>query len=181
MVIRKLIVGSLFGICLAVTVGFGAQPQTRSRDELIDAAREIMITSRYCALITVDGSGRTNARTMDPFAPDKDMVVWFGTNPRSRKVAEIRRHPRVTLYYFDRENQAYVTIRGIARLVNDSAAKARHWKEEWKTFYPNRDRDYLLIEVRPLSLEVVNTKKGILGDPRTWQPPTVVFKNRRQG
>ncbi len=40
------------------------------------------------------------------------MVVWLATNPRTRKVAEIRRNPRVTLYYFDREAQAYVTIFG---------------------------------------------------------------------
>src|SRR4051794_20931293 len=95
------------------------QPKTFSRDQLIAEAREIMTTTRYCALITIDRSGRAQARTMDAFAPDEKMIVWFGTNPLSRKVAEIRRHPAVTLYYFDRENQAYVTIHGIARLVND--------------------------------------------------------------
>lgn len=104
------------------------------------------------------------------------MIVWFGTNANSRKVAELRRHPRVTLYYFDRDSQAYVTIDGRARLVNDASEKARHWKEEWKTFYPNRDKNYLLIEVRPERLEVVNTKKGLVGDPRTWLPPSVNFQ-----
>lgn len=115
---------------------------------------------------------------MDPFPPNGDMVIWLGTNSHSRKVAEIRRRPRVTLYYFDRESEAYVTIHGIARLVNDRNEKARHWKDEWQAFYPNRDKDYLLIEVRPLKLEVVNTKKGILGNPRTWLPPTVTFTKK---
>ena len=138
-----------------------------------------MTTARYCALITVDASGRAQARTMDAFAPDDQMTVWFGTNPRSRKVAEIRRRPRVTLYYFDRENQAYVTIHGIARLVNDANEKARRFKDDWKAFYPDRDKDYLLIEVRPVTLEVVNTKKGIVGDPKTWRPPTVNFGSSR--
>lgn len=153
---------------------FGQQRQW-SKDELIAEAREIMTTTRYCALITIDKSGRAQARTMDAFSPDEKMNVWFGTNPLSRKVAEIRRHPRVTLYYFDRENQAYVTIHGIARVVNDAKEKARHWKDDWKAFYPNRDKDYLLIEVRPVRLEVVNTKKGLVGDSKTWRPPTVVF------
>jgi len=116
---------------------------------------------------------------MDPLPPDGEMVIWLGTNPHSRKVAEIRRRPHVTLYYFDRESEAYVTIQGIARLVNDANEKSRHWKEEWQAFYPNRDKDYLLIEVRPLKLEVVNTRKGILGDPRKWLPPTVIFGNRK--
>ncbi len=102
-----------------------------------------------------------------------------GTNPRSRKVAEIRRRLRVTLYYFNRENQEYVTLSGIARLVNDPKEKAKRWKEEWKAFYPNRAEDYLLIVVTPERLEVVSEKKGIKSDPRTWKPPTVTFKNRK--
>jgi len=156
-----------------------AQQKQFSRETLITEAREIMTATRYCALITIDGAGRAQARTMDAFAPDEKMVVWFGTNPLSRKVAEIRRHPRVTLYYFDRENQAYVTMHGIARLVNDADEKARHWKDDWKAFYPDRDKNYLLIEVRPVKLEVVNTKKGIVGDSRTWRPPTVIFSEKR--
>ncbi|MGZ8844789.1 MAG: pyridoxamine 5'-phosphate oxidase family protein [Pyrinomonadaceae bacterium] len=155
------------------------QSRPLSRDELIAAAREIMTTTRYCALITFDRAGRAQARTMDAFPPEENMSVWMATNPKSRKVAEIRRRPRVTLYYFDRQSEAYVTVHGTARLVSDANEKARHWKDEWQAFYPNRDKDYLLIEVRPVKLEVVNTKKGILGDPRTWLPPTVTFTWKR--
>ena len=115
---------------------------------------------------------------MDAFSPDENMIVWFGTNPLSRKVSEIRRNPHVTLYYFDRENQAYVSIQGVARLVNDPKEKARHWKDDWKAFYPDRDKSYALIEVRPVKLEVVNVKKGLVGDSKTWRPPGVVFSNR---
>ena len=168
----------LFIASLAPSV-CGQQPQPGSRGKLITAAREIMTTARYCALITTGNRGRANARTMDAFAPDENLVVWFGTNPLSRKVSEIRRNPRVTLYYFDRESQAYVAIQGVARLVNDPKEKARHWKDDWKAFYPDRDKSYLLIEVRPLRLEVVNTKTGIVGTSRDWQPPSVIFRRRR--
>jgi len=152
-----------------------AQQKDYSRDQLVSAAREIMNTARYCALITSNTTGGVNARAMDAFAPDEKMIVWLATNPRSRKVSEIRRNPRVTLYYFDRENQAYVTIHGTARLVNDADEKARHWKEEWSAFYPNRNKDFLLIKVVPTRLEVVDTKKGIVGDAKSWRPPTVWF------
>src|SRR5256885_15646624 len=147
-----------------------------SQAELVAAARSIMTAARYCALITLDSSSHPQARTLDPFPPDENMVVWLGTNPRSRKVADIRRNPRVTLYYFDRESQAYVTISGTARLVNDPKEKAKRWKDEWKDFYPDRAKDYLLIAVKPERLEVVNVKKGIVGDPITWKPPSVNFR-----
>ena len=145
------------------------------RQGLLTTAREIMKTARYCALITLDSNGRPSARTMDPFLPEDNMVVWLATNPKSRKVAEISRHQRVTLYYFVREEQAYVTISGRARIVRNANEKARHWKDEWKGFYPNRD--YLLIAVTPEKLEVVSVKQGIIGDLITWTPPAVRFRN----
>jgi general stress protein 26 len=177
---KLLLVILVLCIALLTPTAPAQQPQRRSHDELTAAAREIMTVARYCALITSDRRGRANARTMDAFAPDKNLVVWFGTNPLSRKVSEIRRNQHVTLYYFDRENQAYVTIQGVARLVNDPKEKARHWKDDWKAFYPDRDKSYLLIEVRPVRLEVVNTKTGIVGTSSDWQPPSVNLRPRSQ-
>ncbi len=172
----RLCASAVLLFCASAALRVSAQQTQFSREQLITAAREIMTTTRYCALITIDARGRANARTMDAFAPDDNLVVWFGTNPLSRKVAEIRHHPRVTLYYFDRENQAYVTLHGIARLVNDPQEKLRHWKDDWKDFYPDRNKGFLLIEVRPSRLEVVNTKTGIVGKSRAWAPPFVPFR-----
>jgi general stress protein 26 len=177
---RSVQIAALLLTFAASALNVNAQEQKQwSREQLVASAREIMTATRYCALITTDSRGRIQARTMDAFAPDEQMIVWLATNPRSRKVAEIRRNARVTLYYFERESQAYVTINGIARLVNDASEKARHWKDDWKAFYPNRDKDYLLIQVSPLRLEVVNTRTGIVGDTRRWQPPSVTFKIQR--
>jgi general stress protein 26 len=169
---------ALLILLLPLLISDVAAQQTKqplTRDELIIAAREIISTARYCALITLDASSHAQARTVDPFAPDEHMQIWIATNPRSRKVAEIRRNPRVTLYYFDRDAQAYVSIYGTARLVNDPKEKAQRWKEEWKDFYPDRAKDYLLIMVTPERLELVNVTKGIVGDPHTWKPPSVAF------
>ncbi len=170
-----LVLGVPLLIALLIAPTSAQEEKKWSRDELISAAREIMKTARYCALITNANHGRIQARTMDAFEPDDKMIVWLATNPRSSKVTEIRHNPRVTLYYFDRESQAYVTIYGTARLVNDASERARHWKQEWSAFYPNRNKDYLLIKVVPARLEVVDTKKGIVGDSRRWRPPTVFF------
>jgi general stress protein 26 len=149
------------------------------RQSLIKTAREIMKTARYCALITLDSNGRPHARTMDPFPPEANMVVWLGTNAKSRKVAEIRRNQRVTLYYFVPADQAYVTISGRARIVHDAPEKVKHWKDEWKDFYPDREKNYLLIAVVPEKLEVISLKLGIVGDAVTWTPPAVRFGSRK--
>lgn len=172
---RAFLVGGLLLAAICSWPGRAQNQKQWTRDGLISAAREIMTATRYCALITTNRAGRAHARTMDAFAPDENMVVWFATNPHSRKVAEIRRHPHVTLYYFDRENQAYVTFYGTAHLVNDKVEKEKRWKEEWKAFYPDREKSYLLIKVTPERLEIVNVKKGIVSDYPTWQPPSIRF------
>ena len=149
------------------------EPPTRAR--LISAARNVMLAARFCALITVDETGLPRARVMDPFPPDDPMVVWLGTNPKSRKVRQIRHNPNVSLYYFDPEGLRFVTIIGRARLVDDPRAKAKRWKSAWEDLYPNRDDAYLLIEVTPKRLEVLDPQRGIVGDPETWTPPSVQF------
>jgi general stress protein 26 len=167
-------------LVLAMAAGAAAQPGAPSppdRDAILAAARTIMQAARYCAVITVDADGRPQARAIDAFAPEPDMSVWFATNPKSRKVAQIERDPRVTLYYFDSSDPdaGYVTLFGRARLVNDEAEKARRWKKGWEAFWPNRDAGYLLVEVTPERLEVSSPKLGIASDPMTWAPASTTF------
>ncbi len=142
---------------------------------LKDVAKEIMLASGTCALITQDHKGRSRVRTMDPFPPENDFTVWFGTNSKSRKVDQIKKNPRVTLYYFDNRSMGYVTLHGSAQIVNDPEEKEKRWKEEWEAFYPNKAEDYLLIKVSPEWMEIISVSHGIVGDQKTWKPPIILF------
>lgn len=139
------------------------------------AARKIMASANSCALITLDKEGSSRVRVMDPFPPENDFTVWLATNPKSRKVNQIKHDSRVTLFYLDKNSTGYVMIRGLARLVNDPKEKEKRWKTEWKAFYPDKPKGYLLIKVSPKSMEVVSYIYNILGDPLTWQPPVLLF------
>lgn len=109
------------------------------------------------------------------FAPESDFTVWFGTNPISRKVEQIRQNPNVTLCYLDSDVSGYVVIRGKAHLVNDPKKKEKRWKTEWEDFYPDNSSGYLLIKVLPDWMEDLSYTHGTNGDPVTWQPQRVNF------
>jgi len=160
-----------WALLIGLTIPGCGTAQDVPRDRLEQVAREIMEAAKYAALITLDDAGHPRARVMDPFPPEDDMSVWLATNPRSRKVEQIRTNDRVTLYYFDEVGLGYVTLMGTARLVDDTEEKARRWKPGWEVFYPDRDSSYLLIEVRPDRMEVISVKHGLDGDPATWTPP----------
>jgi len=160
------------------TSGFAQQTEKgdgNSDQHLIAAAKEIMNSGGSCALITIDDEGVPRVRAMDPFAPEGDLSVWFGTNSKSRKVDQIKKDPRVTIYYLDQDGSGYVIVQGVARLVNDPKQKEKRWKAEWEAFYPDKTEDYLLIEVAPLWMEVLSPPRGISADPVTWKPPVVNF------
>jgi general stress protein 26 len=147
------------------------QPTQKNKLEL--AAREIIKEAGNCALITVDETGKPRARTMDPFSPEDDFTVWFGTNLKSRKVKQIRKNANVTLYYFHKPSASYITINGTASIVEGGNEKDQYWKEEWGAFYPDYPQGYALIRVSPEWMEVISESRGITGDSKTWQPPIV--------
>jgi len=156
-------------------VDTGSPTAEPASDRVVAAARAIMAAARYCSLVTLGADGQPQVRTMDPFPPEDDMTVWFGTLRRSRKVGQIREDSRVALHYLAPEGVGYVTIEGTARIVDDPAEKARRWKEEWEEFYPDREADYLLIAVTPKTLRVLDLSRGVVADPETWKVPTVEF------
>jgi general stress protein 26 len=166
----------LVSIVLVITLTGQAQSNDTTRLARLQAAREIMIGAGNCALITLDKKGNPQVRTMDPFEPESDFTVWLATNPKSRKAEQLKRNGVVTLYYADKDENGYVAFHGRAILVHDQKEKDKRWKEEWKAFYPNRSDQYLLIKVIPDYLEVINYKRGISGDSKTWQPARVDFK-----
>jgi PPOX class probable F420-dependent enzyme len=162
-------------LAVAVLLGLLASPEGARLQEV---ARGVMVKARYCTLVTVGEDGHPQARVVDPFAPEPDMAVWIATNARTRKVAQIARDPRVTLLYFDPAGPSYVALLGTAELVRDPAEASRRWKDEWASFYKEKNRgdDYLLIRVRALRLEVVSERDGVLNDPQTWRPAAVEIK-----
>jgi general stress protein 26 len=167
----------LFSIFVLITGYVSAQDADSAyqRDSLISAAREYMRAARFCSLVTIDSTGNPHVRTMDPFEPDENMVIWLGTNRNSRKVREILNNPKVNLFYTQNKGFGYVSITGIAKLVDDKAKKSVLWKDEWKNFYDQQKENYILIKVIPERLELLNYKKGITGNKRSWKTPAVDF------
>jgi general stress protein 26 len=179
---RRLLVGQALttivltmGAASAQTAAPAASRAARSapdREAVVAVARAIMEKARYATLVTIGDAGHPQARVMDPFPPERDLGIWMATNGASRKVAQIEADPRVTLVYFDAAGGSYVTLLGTARLVRDAAQKASRWKEDWATFYKDRNRgdDYVLIQVTPARIELSDPAHGIDNDPSTWRP-----------
>lgn len=135
-----------------------------SRDSLLIYARTIIDSSESHVLVTVDEEGKPQARTMSPFQPEEDWIIWLGTFPTSRKVKQIQNNPNVVVFYYDSESKSYVSVSGIAQIVNDPALKDKYWRGGWKMFYPDKETQYVLIKVTPVKMEICSFKYNLLWD-----------------
>lgn len=171
---RMAAVAILFALAGTAPASAQEKPPVRpDRAKVIAAAREIIAPLSYCGLITLDEAGQPQARTMNPFPPDDDFVVWMATNTRSRKIEEIRKNARVTLYYSDATKaEGYVSITGRAVLVDDMKEILKRKRAYWDQAFPGL-KNLVLIKVVPERLEVVNYKAGLAADAETFRATSI--------
>ncbi len=149
---------------------------TKEEQHILKASKDIIKSAYFTSLITLDKNLQPRARIVEPFLPKNDFVIWMATNPKSRKVVQIKQNSKVTLHYFDKKKLAYVSLMGNAFLVNDDNKKQEIWKEGWDKFYPNKKADYLLIKFIPNILEMISITDNFTGNKKTWMPHRVVLR-----
>lgn len=174
--IKKIIEKSWIAIALlCLSVSGQSQQSTYPKDTLLNAAREIMMANPYCALATLDSVGQPQVRTMNPFPLGEDMIIWFATSRKSRKVNEIRNNPKVSVYFADHKSgNGYVNIIATAVIIDDKKLLIQMKRKYWESI-PNWQDRFVLIKITPITLDVSNYSRGISGDPETSKTPTVVF------
>jgi general stress protein 26 len=141
-------------------------------EELLDLTKTILHAAQFCFLITQDEMGQSCARLMQPFAPDWDLVIWFGTSPRSRKVRDIQRDERVTLAFAHAQDGAYVTLSGSASMVTDGAQRQCYWRDAFAAFWPAgpTGEDYLLVKFVPTRIEIMHIAQAVAPEPFGLRP-----------
>ena len=144
--------------------------------KVLQMADTIIKTAYYCTLITLDNQNQPRARIVEPFLPEKDYTIWIATNPKSRKVKQLKNNTAATLHYFDKNSLAYVSLMGNAFLVNDETIKAQKFKDGWDKFYPNKKEDYLLIKFVPKIVELISVNNQYPGDSISWKPHQVILR-----
>lgn len=163
-------------LCFLSMQGIAQNKQTTvPKDTLLKAANEIIQSTHFCALVTIDSAGLPQVRTMNPFPLKDDMVVWFATGRKSRKVKDMRHNPNVCVYFADHKNAAgYVTINGEAEVIDDKDLLVKMKRDYWESI-PNWQDIFVLIKITPVTMDVTNYARGVAGDPETSRAPRVIF------
>lgn len=121
---------------------------------------------KFCLVTTVGHDG-VSARVLQPFPPDPDLAVWFGSSASSRKVAELGTDPRATVVYQDDSAAACVVLVGRIAVVNSLAVRQRRFMPTWYAFWPEgpTSADFVVLHFVPHRLEVWDATRGITPEP----------------
>jgi general stress protein 26 len=119
------------------------------------------IASCTATLITVDGDGLPRARALEDHNPYPGFEFWFGTHIGTRKVDEIRAHPKVAVYYEPPTVAGYICIMGTARIRDDAEGRRFLWRPEWSKHYDGpMAPEFVPIQLLPDQVEFYDTHIG---------------------
>lgn len=107
-------------------------------DSDVDRAWELMKKISMCMLATRDGS-EIRARPMAAYVRPEEHIVYFLTDARRHKDAEIKQDPNVCLAFADAASQKYVSVTGRAQVSNDRAKIKELWSTPAKAWWDSAD------------------------------------------
>ena len=123
----------------------GEASSDREAARFLASAAKVVSSARYCWLVTRSQNGGANARPMGrirPNADEKDWIIRFVTDGRSRKVLEMRGSGRAELIFQNDGDDAFALLSGAARLLEGHSAFRRHWRDAYGTYFPGQaDRE----------------------------------------
>lgn len=106
---------------------------------------------RFAMFTTHDANGHLHARPMTTQNSrlDEDRSLWFFMSRRSETVAEFLADPNVNVAYADTDRDAYVSVSGKARVVEDRVRAQQLWTKMTEAWFPGGidDPDLALVRV----------------------------------
>ena len=127
----------------------------------IEKIKELVSRSRVGMLGTLE-EGVMHFRPMSHVDIDDEGKIWFFTSRDSWKAEDIQRNPTVQLVYINESDSLYLTIDGIASLVENQQRMRELFNPFVKAWFPKglNDPSLALLVVNPMELEYWSNDDG---------------------
>jgi general stress protein 26 len=127
--------------------------------QFLEAARATIAEVPVCWLVTRSLEGGTNARAVSSSAGSSKSDQWtrrFLVRRSSRKVAEMREAPMVTLAFQHPSGERYIALGGRATIIDDVAEMRTMWSSDLDSHFPPgfADANMIVIQVDVDRIEV---------------------------
>jgi general stress protein 26 len=153
--------------------------EVASFDEIAEEFHARIARIAWATVATVGADGAPRTRILHPIW--EQHIGWIATGRHSYKIRQLQREPRVSLTYWDPE-QDNVHIEAVATIVDDPAVKDRIWELYAATPAPlgydpilfwkggKTDPAFGLLRLEPTRIELTGLRHRAAGPPLVWRP-----------
>ena len=133
-----------------------------SKDQ--DRIWELVEKLDYCMLTTA-AAGKMRARPMSSIPTPAEGVIHFMTSREGAIDEELAANSQVLLNYSDGSSK-FVSISGVARIVEDRALIKRLWSSGAQAFWPNGpdDPSIIALAVSPIEADLWDGSNSIVAE-----------------
>ncbi|MDB5047738.1 MAG: ral stress protein [Fibrobacteres bacterium] len=119
--------------------------------DLLEKIRDV----KFAMLTTENEDGTLHSRPMATLRTKEEGFLWFFTGRSTLKAREIEHHSRVNLAYVSGDNETFVSVAGVGRLMEDTDKAEQLWNSDMEAWFPQglEDPDLALIQVEVGSVE----------------------------
>jgi general stress protein 26 len=121
-----------------------------SEDDKRQQLGKLMSEFKTAMLVTRTDDGHMRARPLSIAGSREDGALCFSTAVESPKVHELDADPRVNVVMQD--GRHFVSLSGVASVVDDRALIDQLWSESWKVWFPKGkdDPSLRIVAVEPV-------------------------------
>lgn len=121
---------------------------------------------RFAMFTTKHDNGHLHSRPMTTQnkSINEDNTLWFFMSRKSEPVADLGDGANVNVAYADTDKDAYVSVSGVARLVEDRARAEQLWNKMAEAWFPGgpTDPDLALVRVDIVHADYWDVKENKL-------------------
>ena len=110
-------------------------------EENVRKLGEMIKGIEFAMLTTVEDDGSLRSRPMATQKTEFDGDLYFFTQINAAKIEEIEREHNVCVSYAAPEDQRYVSMSGLARLLRNRAKMEELWFPDLETWFPGGVKD----------------------------------------
>jgi general stress protein 26 len=111
------------------------------QEENVRKLRELIKGIKVAMLTTAEDDGSLRCRPMLMLDVEFDGDLYFFTKASAPKVEEVERDRHVCVSYVASQDQRYVSMSGLARVLRDRAKMEEFWAPELKAWFPDGLKD----------------------------------------
>lgn len=117
------------------------------KQQAMDEALALANAAQIAMLGTNGDDGYPNIKAMIKMENDGLKTIWFSTNTSSRRIGQLKRDSKASVYFVEFEKWMGLMLVGEVEILHDAVSKERLWREGYERYYPLgvTDPDYSVL------------------------------------